>query len=108
MRLIRKIVAAPPLAAENLGEFEPGSHVASDADLRAWMNTRLQTVYHPASTCRMGSDDRSVVDPRLCVRGVRGLWVADASVMPTVPRGHPNAVVAMIANRAATMIAAVQ
>jgi choline dehydrogenase len=54
----------------------------------------------------MGTDPRAVVDPRLQVRGVAGLWVADASVMPAVPRGHPNAVVAMIAQRAAEMIAA--
>jgi choline dehydrogenase len=104
MRLIRKIAAESPLAAACTGEFEPGEQVTSDPDLRAWMNTRIQTVYHPTSTCRMGSDDRSVVDPQLRVRGVNGLWVADASVMPSVPRGHPNAVVAMIANRAAAWI----
>ena len=53
----------------------------------------------------MGSDPRAVTDPQLRVRGVDGLWVADASVMPAVPRGHPNAVVAMLAYRAAEMIA---
>jgi choline dehydrogenase len=52
----------------------------------------------------MGSDARAVVDPELKVAGMRGLWVTDASVMPAVPRGHPNAVVAMIAQRAAAMI----
>jgi choline dehydrogenase-like flavoprotein len=52
----------------------------------------------------MGSDDRAVVDTQLRVRGVDRLWVADASVMPTVPRGHPNAVVAMVAHRAAKLI----
>ena len=103
-RLIRKIAATPPLAAECIDELEPGAQVTSTQDLRAFINTRLQTVYHPTSTCRMGSDDASVVDARLRVRGVEGLWVADASVMPTVPRGHPNAVVAMIAHRAAEMI----
>jgi choline dehydrogenase len=64
----------------------------------------MQTVYHPTSTCRMGSDERAVVDPQLRVRGVESLWIADASVMPSVPRGHPNAVVAMIANRAARWV----
>lgn len=66
----------------------------------------LQTVYHPTSTCRMGSDAAAVVDPQLRVRGVQCLWVADASVMPTVPRGHPNAVVAMIGQRAAAWVEA--
>ena len=105
-RWIRKIAATQPLAAECVDEFEPGAHVTSARDLRDFINTRLQTVYHPTSTCRMGADDRSVVDAQLRVRGVTGLWVADASVMPTVPRGHPNAVVAMIAHRAAAMIEA--
>jgi choline dehydrogenase len=54
----------------------------------------------------MGSDARAVVDPKLQLRGVDGLWIADASVMPSVPRGHPNAVVAMIAGRAAGWIEA--
>jgi choline dehydrogenase len=52
----------------------------------------------------MGSDQDAVVDPELRVRGVESLWVADASVMPSVPRGHPNAVVAMIAERAASWV----
>lgn len=64
----------------------------------------VQTVYHPSGTCRMGNDSFSVVRPDLSVRGIGGLWVADASVMPTVPRGHPNAVVAMIAARAAEFV----
>jgi choline dehydrogenase-like flavoprotein len=74
------------------------------AFILAYAATTLQTVYHPTSTCRMGSDPRSVVDPALRVRGIEGLWIADASVMPAVPRGHPNAVVAMIAHRAAGWI----
>lgn len=104
VRLGRKIAATPPLADENAGELRPGAGVEEDRDLLDYAATTLQTVYHPTSTCRMGSDPRSVVDPRLAVRGVDGLWVADASVMPAVPRGHPNAVVAMIANRAAGWI----
>ncbi len=104
VRLCRRIAATEPLAGQNLGEIRPGACVESEDDLLAYAGKELQTVYHPTSTCRMGSDSRSVVDPRLRVRGVEGLWVADASVMPSVPRGHPNAVVAMIANRAATWI----
>ncbi len=104
IRLARKIAATAPLAAEVVAEEAPGAAVEADDDLRAWVHRELQTVYHPTSTCRMGADSRSVVDPRLAVRGVENLWVADASVMPSVPRGHPNAVVAMIAHRAADWI----
>jgi choline dehydrogenase-like flavoprotein len=104
IRLIRKIVATEPLASETVGEIYPGESIQKDDDLRASVNAVLQTVYHPTSTCRMGSDRRAVVDSELRVLGVEGLWVADASVMPSVPRGHPNAVVAMIAHRAADWI----
>ncbi len=104
VRLSRKIAATPPLAERNSGELRPGAAVRTADDLLAFASAELQTVYHPTSTCRMGSDARAVVDPRLRVRGVDALWVVDASVMPSVPRGHPNAVVAMIANRAAPWI----
>ena len=106
IRLGRRIAATAPLEAENAGELRPGEAVERDSDLLAYACKELQTVYHPTSTCRMGSDSRAVVDPQLRVRGVDGLWVADASVMPSVPRGHPNAVVAMIAQRAAGWIEA--
>jgi choline dehydrogenase len=104
IRLMRKIAATMPLAQETAEEILPGAAVESDSELRAAINVHLQTVYHPSSTCRMGSDARAVVDPQLRVRGIDSLWVADASVMPSVPRGHPNAVVAMIAERAARWI----
>jgi choline dehydrogenase len=103
-RLVRKIAATAPLAADVVEELKPGPAAQSDDELRAALAQELQTVYHPTSTCRMGSDARAVVDPRLRVQGVDGLWVADASIMPSVPRGHPNAVVAMIAERAAGWI----
>ncbi|MDX2171031.1 MAG: FAD-dependent oxidoreductase [Deltaproteobacteria bacterium] len=106
VRLARRIAATAPLAGLCAGEVFPGPALESDDALRPRLHEVLQTVYHPSSTCRMGTDPGAVVDPRLRVRGVGGLWVADASVMPTVPRGHPNAVVAMIANRAAEWIAA--
>jgi choline dehydrogenase-like flavoprotein len=104
VRLSRKIAATSPLAEENAGELRPGASAESDSELLAYASAELQTVYHPTSTCRMGSDRSAVVDAQLRVRGVDGLWVADASVMPSVPRGHPNAVVAMIAERAARWI----
>jgi choline dehydrogenase len=105
LRLSRRIAATSPLAAHGAGESRPGSSIESDRDLLDYASTDLQTVYHPTSTCRMGSDPHAVVDPELRVRGVERLWVADASVMPSVPRGHPNAVVAMIAERAARWVA---
>jgi choline dehydrogenase len=107
IRLARRIAATAPLEAENAGELRPGEAVQDDRELLAYVYKELQTVYHPTSTCRMGSDSRAVVNPQLRVQGVDGLWVADASVMPSVPRGHPNAVVAMIAQRAADWIEAV-
>ena len=106
VRLARRIAAAAPLAACNGGELRPGPLAQHERDFMAYALGALQTVYHPTSTCRMGSDAAAVVDPQLRVRGVQGLWVADASVMPTVPRGHPNAVVAMIGQRAVAWVEA--
>jgi choline dehydrogenase len=105
-RLARKIAATRPLADFADGELFPGAGADTDDELLKRLGEQLQTVYHPTSTCQMGSDARSPVDPQLRVRGIENLWVADASVMPSVPRGHPNAVVAMIAHRAADWIAA--
>lgn len=102
--LARKIADTPPLNWDMIEDYDPKARVVTDSEMKDWIDTRIQTVYHPTSTCRMGEDERSVVDSRLRVRGVDRLWVADASVMPAVPRGHPNAVVAMIAYRAAEMI----
>jgi 4-pyridoxate dehydrogenase len=80
------------------------TRVLSDADLTALIRAGLKTVSHPAGTCRMGSDERAVVDPELCVRGIAGLRVIDASVLPDLPGAHINAAVIMIAERAADLI----
>lgn len=103
VRLARQI-ASKMSSTDCIGEFSPDEKVTADDDILSWFNGCIQTVYHPTSTCRMGLDKNAVVNPKLQVNGVENLWVADASVMPAVPRGHPNAVVAMIANRAAEWI----
>jgi choline dehydrogenase len=103
-RLAQKIANTAPLSDENLGPLLPDESVQTDDELLDYAASTMQTVYHPSSTCRMGTDRKSVVDSKLRVRGLDGLWVVDASVMPSVPRGHPNAVVAMIAGRASEWI----
>jgi len=75
-----------------------------DAELERHMRQTCQTIYHPTSTCSMGAEETSVVDPELRVRGVEALGVVDASVMPSVPRGNTNAPVIAIAERAADLI----
>jgi choline dehydrogenase-like flavoprotein len=105
LRLARRILALEPLASFVDGEMLPGAEARTDDDLRAHVRALSQTLYHPAGTCRMGSDSESVVDPRLRVRGVEGLRVADASVMPKLPRGHTNWPTVMIAERAASLVA---
>ena len=91
-----------------LGELSTGMLIGpdslSDEDIEAHCRQRLQTLYHPVGTCRMGDEPTSVVDRELKVRGVDGLRVVDASVMPTVPRGNTNAPVIALAERAADLI----
>jgi choline dehydrogenase len=81
-------------------EFLPGP----GADLRRFVRDRAETLYHPVGTCRMGADRDAVVSDRLGVHGVADLWVADASVMPGLPTGHPNAATVMIGERAAELV----
>ena len=102
--LVRRIVAAPPLASLSLAENYPGAHVTSEEGLRAALRTDAQTIWHPVGSCKMGVDEMSVVDPALRVRGVQGLRVIDASVMPTIVRGHTLAATVMIAEKGADLI----
>jgi choline dehydrogenase len=85
-------------------EFQPGPAVGSDEELLDYARRRGGTVYHPTSTCKMGSDPLAVVDAELRVNGVEGLRVADASVMPTVVSGNTNAATIMIGEKAADLL----
>ncbi len=105
LRLARRVLSQEPLAGFVDGEILPGGEARSDDDLRAHIRQLSQTLYHPAGTCRMGSDPLAVVDPALRVRGIEGLRVADASVIPELPSGHTNWPTVMIAERAAELIA---
>jgi choline dehydrogenase-like flavoprotein len=106
-KLVRSIFAQPVFApfdgADTARELYYRD-VRTDDDIRAAIRTHADTIYHPVGTCRMGSDERSVVDPELRVRGVDGLRVIDASVMPTLVSGNTNAPVVMIAERTADLI----
>ena len=83
----------------------PGPEVAdTDEALAAYVRAKTETLYHPVGTCRMGSDADAVVDPSLRVRGIAGLRVADASIMPRITRGHTQAPTLMIAERASELI----
>jgi choline dehydrogenase len=104
VRLAREIAARPPLADHLDGEQSPGEHVREDEQLRSWIRGDLRTIFHPTSTCAMGGVEEAVCDPELRVRGVEGLRVVDASVMPAVPRGNTNAPTIAIAERAADLI----
>lgn len=104
LRMARRILGAPALARHVKAELAPGAAVQSDADLIADIRARAETIYHPVGTCRMGQDAASVVDPQARVRGVEGLRVVDASVMPAIIAGNTNAPTMMIAENVADMM----
>ena len=102
--IVRELAASAAMEPHRRAEVWPGSSVRTRAGLRAWIRANVGTYYHPAGTCRMGDGPDAVVDPQLQVRGVAGLRVVDASVMPVIPNAHPNATVLAIAERAAELI----
>lgn len=104
LRIGREIVKAKSMAQFRGDEFCPGSSVTSDRELLEYVRANVETLYHPAGTCKMGIDEMAVVDPQLRVRGLVGLRVVDASVMPEVITGNTNAPAMMIAEKAADMI----
>ena len=104
LKILRKILRAPALAPYVVEEIDPGDKITSDEALLAYCRARGTTIYHPTSTCRMGNDPLAVVDQQLRVRGIDGLRVVDASVMPDLVSGNTNAPVIMIAEKASDMI----
>ena len=104
LKLTRRIMAAKALARFNPEEWLPGPSLTSDADLERAAGDLGTTIFHPVGTCRMGLDALAVVDDRLRVRGVSGLRVIDASVMPRITSGNTNAPTVMIAEQGADFI----
>jgi len=102
--MIRQAAAGAAFSGVRAAEVWPGADVRTSAGLREFIRHTVGSYYHPAGTCRMGSDSGAVVDPQLRVQGVAGLRVADASVMPVLPNAHPSATVLAIAERAAELI----
>ncbi len=106
VRLARAFAATPAYARLRGDEVEPGVGVATADALAGFARRASDTIYHPAGTCRMGSDPRAVVDARLRVHGVQGLRIADASVMPDVVSATTNAACVMIGSRVADFLLA--
>ena len=104
IRLSRQIIQAAPFAPFRGAEVFPGEQLLAAPDLTASVRRKAETIYHPAGTCRMGSDADAVVDERLRVRGVEGLRVVDASIMPRLIGGNTNAPTIMIAEKAADLL----
>ena len=104
VKVARGIFKTKAFSSSNGGEDAPGKAVVSDEALREDIRQRSETIYHPAGTCKMGIDDMAVVDPTLKVYGVKGLRVADASIMPTLLGGNTNAPSMMIGEKVARYI----
>ena len=104
MEIVRRIVAQPAMQRYAENELSPGPSVASDADWLDFSRENGQTIYHPLGTCRMGEDEAAVVDVRLRLRGLAGLRVVDASVMPKMVSGNIQAAVMMVAEKGCDMI----
>jgi choline dehydrogenase len=106
IRLTRRIIGAKALARYEPDEYLPGAHFQAEEELTKAAGEIGTTIFHPVSTCRMGVDEGAVVDGSLRLRGVSGLRVADASVMPAITSGNTNAPTIMIAEKASDMILA--
>jgi choline dehydrogenase len=104
LRMVDRLFETPALSAVVKGRFSPRHAPRATEDWLAFLRDNLSITWHAAGTCRMGSDREAVVDPELRVRGIAGLRVADASVMPTTTSANTNAATIMIGERAAELI----
>jgi len=104
VKLARRLAATEALRPYVAEEYRPGAEARTDEDLLDFAREHGATIFHPAGTCRMGNDPMAVVDERLRVRGVQGLRVVDAAIMPTLVSGNTHAPVVMIAEKASDMI----
>ena len=104
VKLARRLAQTSALGELIASEYRPGDAARSDDEILEFVRNYGATIFHPVGTCRMGSDETAVVDPHLKVRGVSGLRVVDASIMPTLVSGNTHAPVVMIAEKAADMI----
>jgi choline dehydrogenase len=104
VRAIRKVMAQESIAPVIEEEIEPGPLIQSDAEIGEWVKRVVTTMFHPVGTCRMGQDARAVVDARLRVRGVDGLRVIDASIMPNITSGNTNAPTQALARHGTGML----
>lgn len=103
-KVVRSIMNQPALKEFSKGEIWPGADVKSEHEIDNFIAEAASTVFHPVGTCRMGKDENAVVDETLCVNGVHGLRVVDASIMPSLVGGNTNAPTIMIAEKASDII----
>lgn len=104
IRRCRQLAASPAFDAYRGAEYTPGAQAQSDAEIVDFLRVHAHTIHHPVGTCKMGHDPMAVIDDRLRVHGIERLRVCDASIMPSMIRGHTNAATVMIAEKCADMI----
>ncbi len=108
IRIARSIMTAPAMAPLQMTELAPGTAREADDEIIGWVKQAAETTYHPVGTCKMGpdTDPMAVVDDQLRVRGLAGLRVADASIMPALMSGNTNAPCIMIGEKVSDMVLA--
>jgi len=104
VRLTREIIGQTAMDAYRGPEIQPGEAVQSDEDIDAFVRSAVESAYHPSCACRMGEDDKAVVDSATRVRGIEALRLVDSSIFPTIPNGNLNSPTIMLAERAADLI----
>lgn len=104
VRLTREIINQPAFDEYRDSEIQPGESIQTDEQIDAFVRESVESAYHPSCSCKMGTDNMSVVDPKTRVKGLEGLRVVDSSIFPTIPNGNLNAPTIMVAERAADLI----